>query len=315
MTEFSRNTFELDDNLNPNDTLLAQTSPSSSGTYHSADNQPLDPQNTLAAFLSGPKPSVTAQPATSTSGTVPPFDVLGNPILDASPLPTFPLPQSNTNKPSPACQCLNSLLRVVQQFDDDEFRLTSLPLDQVIQLEKWLTFQCYSPLDCPNCVDLSSVHSVVLILCDRLTELFECTYKRIERAGNVISSHGGGLNGLPPLPISDNADGEPTSGQLFCGTTKGAAILASCNPMMFSDEFRTQYSDEEQMHMIRVLIRLQIRNYRQLLVRVEQASHSQNNHARQWKVKSMIERLTKTSADVEGGLQFILGLLESGQAG
>lgn len=112
-------------------------------------------------------------------------------------------------------------------------------------------------------------------------------------------------------------NGEPrSSDQRYSATTTNQAtsILALYNPMMFSDEFRANYSDEEQMHTVRVLVRLQIRNYGKFLGRLEQTGQVQNNPARLSKVRSWMERLTKDSENIERVLQAMLDMMESGQA-
>jgi hypothetical protein len=74
---------------------------------------------------------------------------------------------------------------------------------------------------------------------------------------------------------------------------------------MFSDNFRNQYSDEEQVHMIRVLLRLQSRNFHKLLLRVERTSQVAASQARGAKVESMMARLAKASADIENAWRVV----------
>ncbi|KAL2201519.1 hypothetical protein P885DRAFT_26501 [Corynascus similis CBS 632.67] len=240
-------------------------------------------------------------------------------------------PAPNLNRTSsPPCSCLSDLVRVVQQLDDDEFHITTMSLDQVLHLQKWLVFQCCKPLDCPKCLDLPTIHTVRLILCDRLTEMFECIHLRVKRAGAILASAGSDVSSNPssassssqspdslrpvrPSPTNAAAVGSgPLPAQLFCGSSGRAANTAACNPLMFSDDFRNQYSDEEQVHMIRVLLRLQIRNFRKLLLRLERTCQGAANQARQSKVESMMVRLSKASADIEGALRVIFHALSIG---
>ncbi|KAK4174347.1 hypothetical protein QBC36DRAFT_333801 [Triangularia setosa] len=242
----------------------------------------------------------------------------------------------NLNRPGsePPCSCLTDLVRVVQQLDDDEFHITTMSLDQVLRLQKWLVFQCCKPFDCPKCLDLSTIHTMRLILCDRLTEMFECIHLRIKRAGAILTGHGSDSSGqATPSPLADSSSTQshsslgggaaqpqltaavgsgPLPAQLFCGSSGRAANTAACNPLMFSDEFRNQYSDEEQVHMIRVLLRLQSRNFQMLLSRVERTSQVAASQARQTKVKSMMVRLAKASADIEGALRVVFQGLSIG---
>lgn len=247
--------------------------------------------------------------------------------------------RGNSNNAHPAtqglsntcqCTCLHDTVRVVQQLDDDEFHITTLPLDQVLQLIKWLIFQCCKPLGCPGCVGLLAVHTVLLIVCDRLTEMFECTHKRIQRASSTFAgktSNGGDSNNHTPRSVSSGDSAyafiSPTTAgergglgdvggattQLFCSTSGQAQTRASCNPMMFSDTFRSQYSDEEQVHMIRVLLKLQVRNFRQLLLKVESTCELHGSQARKSKVKSYILRLANAAAAIDEAMQVILQVL------
>ncbi|KAK4122146.1 hypothetical protein N657DRAFT_492248 [Parathielavia appendiculata] len=231
---------------------------------------------------------------------------------------------------SPSCSCLSDLVRVVQQLDDDEFHITTLSLDQVLQLQKWLIFQCCKPLDCPKCLDPSVIDSVRLIVCDRLTEMFECIHRRIRRAGAILAGQNTDSNGthlassLSPesqsVPSHHSLDSAPSSAagpgpasaQLFCQTSGLKASAASCNPMMFSDDFCRQYSDEEQVHMIRALLKLQIRNFHKLLLRVERTSSVVGSQARRSKVKSMMMRLSKAWMDIDAALCVVLQALSIG---
>lgn len=98
----------------------------------------------------------------------------------------------------------------------------------------------------------------------------------------------------------------PTSAQLFDGTTGGLAINSTCNPMMFSGQIRQQYSEEEQIHLIRVLLRFQIRNFRQLLVRMGDIVQAAGSTARRSKVLFMVTRLEEASAAIDVALQMVL---------
>ncbi|SPQ26874.1 811fdbe2-c826-4dfc-afe8-ad64afe023b6 [Thermothielavioides terrestris] len=260
-------------------------------------------------------------------------------------------PPPNANRTSSAsCSCLGDLVRVVQQLDDDEFRLKTMSLDQVLQLQKWLVFQCCRPLDCPDCLDLPTVHTVQLIICERLTEMFECIHLRIKRTGAILSgrlpssdpssaqptpspdSHTASASALsdhshdpvppvppPPPPPSASAaaaraafGSKPLPAQLFCGLSGRAANRALCSPLMFSDELRAQYSDEEQAHMIRVLLRLQVKYFQKLLLRVESTRQVAESRARRSRVQSMMARLAQAAADIEVALRVVFQALSAG---
>lgn len=206
---------------------------------------------------------------------------------------------------SDGCSCMYSAVRVVQQLDDDDFRITTLSLGQVLQLQKWIISQCSKPLDCVNCKFLPTVHTVLVIICDRLAEMFECIHKRIKKANQRIS----GLSDSSDQSSSASSDSLPSPerlGELYCTSTRGSAAKANCNPELFSSEFQTMYSSEEQVHIIRVLLKLQVRNFRALLMRVGNASQITGSEARKAKVKSMIIRLSRAASDIDSSLRAVL---------
>ncbi|KAK3352254.1 hypothetical protein B0T25DRAFT_477576 [Lasiosphaeria hispida] len=247
----------------------------------------------------------TPETAVPTASTTPPSS--------ASPhAPSTTLPPPPCSSPT-ACSCLDTLVRVTSQLDDDEFDIITLSLDQQLQLQKWLVFQCCTALDCQNCITRATVHSVILIICDRLTEMVECIHARIGRLCDVtLADSSSTARSLHPdyLPLYKPI-GRGNS-QLYSRTSGLPANGTNCNPLMFSDEFRNQYSDEEQTHMIRVLLKLQIRNYRQLLVRIEGTTHVVTSPARSSKVRAIGARLAQASADIDGALSDALQTLMVG---
>ncbi|KAL1988060.1 hypothetical protein VTN96DRAFT_1091 [Rasamsonia emersonii] len=188
------------------------------------------------------------------------------------------------------CPCIHSTVRVVQQLDDDDFRITALSLDQVVQLQKWIISQCGKPLDCPNCRFLPTVHTVLVIICDRLSEMFECISKRIKRANQRLSGQA--------------SSEESTESAEPCAAD--SSRNANCNPDLFSSEFQNTYSDEEQVHMIRVLLKLQLRNFRALLVRLDGVIQIAGSEARRSKVKSVMLRLGRAATEIDNALRVVL---------
>lgn len=93
-----------------------------------------------------------------------------------------------SNSTGPPCSCVEHLLDMMQKLDDDFFGLRRLALDQVLQVMKLLMFHCCQPLDCDQCSQLPIINTNLLIVCDRVTELFSCLSKRLSRslAGNVV---------------------------------------------------------------------------------------------------------------------------------
>ncbi|KAH8678356.1 hypothetical protein BX600DRAFT_451963 [Xylariales sp. PMI_506] len=221
------------------------------------------------------------------------------------------------------CDCINNMLSIVQRLDDDEFHLTTLPLDQVFHLKKWLIFQCCKPLDCTSCSTMLAGQSIVLVVCERLSEMFECISKRIRRAASVmITSEPSGRDHAstdsPPgftTAHDDDDDADPlhrSAGHLFDGTTGGPSKDSICNPMMFSGQVYEQYSEEEQIHLIQVLLKFQIRSFRQLLGRVGDPSVYSNSVARSAKIAAMISRLDSASAAIDAALQAVLRSYDGG---
>lgn len=221
-----------------------------------------------------------------------------------------PSSSSSSSTLPDACNCLYNTVRVVQQLDDDDFRITSMTLGQVSQLQKWIMTQCYKALDCATCKSLSPVHTVLMVVCDRLAEMFECIHKRIKKANQR-------LTGLSVSSDESPAPGPPTdqSGeQLFCATSHRPAARARCNPEIFSSDFQTMYTNEEQVHMIRALLKLQVRNFRTLLTRIKNAS--QLVEARRSRVEALNSRLVRAANDMENALRaslqyFALGSSQS----
>ncbi|KAL1962643.1 hypothetical protein VTN77DRAFT_9357 [Rasamsonia byssochlamydoides] len=216
------------------------------------------------------------------------------------------LPISNTQNRMPSdsasgnnlgCPCIHSTVRVVQQLDDDDFRITSLSLDQVVQLQKWIISQCCKPLDCPNCKFLPTVHTVLVIVCDRLSEMFECISKRIKKANERLSGQSDQTSESTESTVSDYS----TSSSTGC-----AGSNANCNPGLFSSEFQNTYTDEEQVHMIRVLLKLQLRNFRALLVRLDSVIQIAGSEARRARIKSLMLRLGRAATEIDNALRVVL---------
>ena len=248
---------------------------------------------------------------------------------NAPPLP--PPPPSKS-----CCTCIPDTLRIVQSLDDDEFRLKTLCFDEVLKLQKWIIFHCLQPLTCEPCSASSSAHTVVLVICERLTEMFTCLSRRLSHtqidAKSVITIT------IPPSPPADEEeeqhpeahapnvlvsssssspasllDGTAPTPRLYDAESGQACTRVVCNAAMFSPEFREQYSAEEQYHMGRVLARLQMRNFGQLLVKMGDAARRQgegrgraNGAARMGKIRAMEARMREASERMEGAFGRIL---------
>jgi hypothetical protein len=196
---------------------------------------------------------------------------------------------------------------VVQKLDDDEFHLTTLALDGVLQVQKWLIFQCCRPLECPRCSNLSSVHTLLLIVCDRLTKMFDCTSRRLKRI-RVTTTGGMSMEALSDVlrrQASTDAPPEPL-GQLFCSVTGSPADQSECNPLVFSGDLQGRYTEEEQVHMIRGIINLHVGYFRKLLSRIEVLSQEGGNKARLSRISAIIAKLDAAAAAIEQAFQGIL---------
>lgn len=118
----------------------------------------------------------------------------------------------------------------------------------------------------------------------------------------------GGNLGLTPGNQQQQQE-HPSFGNLFCASTGIPASKSDCNPNLFPPDFQRGYSDEEQVHMIRVLLKLQTRNFRGLLLRLDgNVSHFTHpnhtaNEARKSKVKSLIERLSLAEVGIDNALR------------
>ncbi|KAH7163355.1 hypothetical protein B0J13DRAFT_35319 [Dactylonectria estremocensis] len=215
------------------------------------------------------------------------------------------------------CSCLEDTLDIVQKLDDDAFQLRTLAFDHVLKLQKWLLFHCCKPLDCDKCTSLLQTSTIILVICGRVANMFECLSRRIQpppfspdcpaEEGELGSITTPGI--APFLPFARPARRKTTldtsNSELF-DISGEAAIQTPCNPEMFSAEFRAQYSYDEQLHMIRVLAKIQVRNFNQLLVRISESQQTQNSQARFGRIMSFIRRLQEAGASIDESFQIML---------
>ncbi|KAL7781911.1 hypothetical protein V8C43DRAFT_297253 [Trichoderma afarasin] len=205
------------------------------------------------------------------------------------------------------CCCMENSVTVLQRLEDDEFRITELSIEGVVQLQKWVMFQCCLALDCPICCLLPQVQALIVVICDRLTEIFECLCKRLHNSVAELNE----LESLEsqPLPSTSIVTGSSSTNrqsQLYCSSTRGPAELASCNSAIFSDIHGENYIPQEQLHMMRGLLNLQIEYFRNLLKRVNGVSQVSGSEARQAKVKTMMARLEIADTKINHVLSLVL---------
>ncbi|EXA30036.1 hypothetical protein FOVG_18543 [Fusarium oxysporum f. sp. pisi HDV247] len=210
-----------------------------------------------------------------------------------------------------SCSCLEDMLEIVRKLDDDEFRLRTLTFDEVLKLQKWTIFHCCKPLDCLNCADLPAASSVILIICEKITEMFRCLSRRIKRQladGEQLNDFSSDET-LPFHQLSSDIgvaydDASPT--HLFDRFSGAPGISTPCNSDMFSPEFKGQYSCEEQLHMSRILAKIQVRNFNQFLLRISEMHESQRNQARFGKIFDLVNRLQQAATSIDATFQRML---------
>lgn len=210
---------------------------------------------------------------------------------------------------SDRCFCVKDLLDIVQKLEDDVFRLRTLGFDHILKLQKYMIFHCCKALDCPNCANSSSSATVILIICDRITSMFRCLSRRIRHQllngeGWDVASDSDGSE-MYSRPIPDHGLAE-TSSPSVREVSAEVNPRPRCNPDMFSPEFKAQYSVEEQLHMIRVLAKIQVRNSNQLLVRISETSRAQNCEARFARIMDMTSRLQQAAESIDDTFQKML---------
>ncbi|KAF4547723.1 Hypothetical protein D9617_37g012490 [Elsinoe fawcettii] len=202
------------------------------------------------------------------------------------------------------CSCVNNALGVIQQLDDDHYRLASLSLDQVIQLQKWIHKTSEACLTCETCKHDPKALTVTVIICERLMDMFECIHRRIDQATRSVSNGRIDSADLVHMMMEEPL-GVPDSSSDDAGDSR-------CNTALFSSDFQTMYSGEEQVHMMRVLLRLQMRNLHDNLTKLKDTFDSKANRARRQKIASLLNRFSKAATAIEASLQDLLGYQKDG---
>jgi hypothetical protein len=224
-----------------------------------------------------------------------------------------------------SCSCVENTVRIVQQLENDEFRLITMPMDGVMQLVRWVVSECRAAVQCRNCTALPTARTMVVIICDRVAEMFQCLHRRIRRVNERLSAQAmadmplaGFWSALAPKdPNADDTTRPPSpdsaAPQLFCSITEADAGKAMCNPLLFADHVHGTYSDEEQVHMISSLLRLQMNNVNDLLNKLAGVALAAGSHAHAAKVKSMQARMTQSGADIDTAFGATLALFAASQ--
>jgi hypothetical protein len=97
---------------------------------------------------------------------------------------------------------------------------------------------------------------------------------------------------------------------LFDGATGNPGMSGDCNKEMFSPDFSAQYSNEELLHMIRELARLQTKNMDKLLVRVLDMPQAQRSQARIGRIRVLRARIEAAAAKMDEGFDTLLRNLD-----
>lgn len=228
----------------------------------------------------------------------------GGSVSSAASPQTSSAPSSSA---SSECACMEGTVRVVQQLDDDEFHITTLTLDQVLRLQKTIITHCMTAVGCADCKSPSDVQAMLVIICDRLAEMFECIHRRMEKVKRRLAS------GLPlamrHLVVPARNERPTRDGQLFCSTTGGLANKADCNPGLFLPGLEALYSEQEQVHLIEVLLRLQMENFETLLNRIIQTRQATVSQARRSKLHNILTRLSEARADIEADVREVFQMV------
>lgn len=187
-----------------------------------------------------------------------------------------------------SCSCTKNVVRVLNNIEEDHFRLLSLSLDQVVQLQKWLMFQCCTALDCPRCHADEAVHTIIHLICNRVLQIFECAARRTVKiarsAGRLPDSGQSDMDDFQPSGLHSSVSGE----DMDTGLCTGGICL---------DETGMVYSVEEQMCMVSALMKLQIRSFHGLLDWV--AGLSLNSVAKKARIAALKQRLIKAADCIE----------------
>lgn len=242
------------------------------------------------------------------------------------------------------------MLDIVQKLDDDYFRLSTLTFDQCLKVGKYLIFHCVKPMDCASCADESAAHTVVLIICDRVAQMMACLGGRLERTLSKMMTcsderlvrrdpvaqekEGDGSQGgnsasrrrdqYPELglalaqhpPPSPTMEFRPKGYKVNClvslfdGATGQPGMSHECNTNMFSPDFQAQYSNEELLHMIRELARIQAKNMDKLLARVGDMPQAQRSQARMGRIRVLRARIEEAAEKMDEGFGTLLRNLD-----
>lgn len=215
---------------------------------------------------------------------------------------SVPRSDQPTSSIGPQCTCIQDCLDMAPSLDEDKLRLRAWTFDDVLRYQKHVILSCLRPITCGICSMKPASYTVAMLLCERLAGTFACLCRRVKNTRILGSLHN-------PLYVSVILQAEDVPSHHY-GVDKG-----DCNAALFSPQFREQYSGEEQYHMARVLVRVQLRNFQQLLVRISETGHVRDCEARKGKIAELSDGMKRLADEFEVGFGEILSLMDEGTVG
>ncbi|KAL2204341.1 hypothetical protein CC79DRAFT_1130072 [Sarocladium strictum] len=220
--------------------------------------------------------------------------------------PTPPNAPPSTTGSSASCSCTQNVVQVLSNIEEDQFKLTRLSLDQVVQLQKWLMYQCCTALECPRCHGEKSVHTLLVLICERILLMYECAAARMAKTAQIQS------NSRSASEMHKGADDYASyyppekPGQLFCGISGMPMETAACQGGICSPEQGSQYTIEEQVCMVHALMKMHMKSFRGLLDWIGGTCEESGNLARTGKIEALGVRLVKAGEQIDASAGMIM---------
>lgn len=195
---------------------------------------------------------------------------------------------SGSRDNSDSCTCSQIVVQVLSNIERDVFKLAQLSVDEVVQLQKWLMYQCCTALYCPKCSSSQAVHTIVVLICERVLLMYECLAARMRRAVEEQGLAGAATDGEDYA--SYYSPKQPNT--LFSSITGQPLERARCEGGIYMSKGSNAFSSEEQLCMVHSLVKLHSSSFRSLLEWLGRMSREAGNEAQQGKVMAFDERLT-----------------------
>lgn len=196
-------------------------------------------------------------------------------------------PSSSASFETSLCTCPQNVVDVLSSIERDVFRLSKLSVDEVVQLQKWLMYQCCTALYCPKCSSSQVVHTIVVLICERILLMYECLATRM---GHAVYDQG--------LAVAPDEEDDHTSnyaarqhGTLFSSANGQPLERARCEGGIYMSSGGDVFSSEEQLCMVHSLVKLHAGSFRGLLEWLGRTSRETGNEAQQGKLAAFENRL------------------------